>query len=60
MKPWLLCLALGSLLVAADSASAQGKKKAGRRSGWLTDYESAKVLARKTGKPLMVVFRCEP
>jgi hypothetical protein len=33
---------------------------AGRESdGWLTDYETARVIARRSGKPLFVVFRCE-
>ncbi len=26
---------------------------------WLRDYEEAQTLARKTRKPLFVVFRCE-
>lgn len=26
---------------------------------WLRDYEQARVLARLTGRPLFVVFRCE-
>jgi hypothetical protein len=26
---------------------------------WLTDWEVARTLARKTGKPIFVVFRCE-
>lgn len=28
--------------------------------GWRTDYESARAEAKRSGKPLMVVFRCEP
>jgi hypothetical protein len=28
--------------------------------GWLKDYEEGRRLARETGKPLFVVFRCEP
>lgn len=30
------------------------------RYGWLLDYHEARALARKAGKPLMVVFRCVP
>jgi hypothetical protein len=26
---------------------------------WHEDYDAARALARKTGKPLFVVFRCE-
>jgi hypothetical protein len=28
-----------------------------RKSSWLTDYETAKVLASRTDRPLFVVFR---
>jgi len=28
--------------------------------GWHTDYAIAQAEARKTGKPLMIVFRCQP
>jgi hypothetical protein len=28
--------------------------------GWHTDYATARAEARKTGKPIMLVFRCEP
>jgi len=30
------------------------------RNGWLFDYTQGKAVAAKTGKPLMVVFRCVP
>lgn len=29
------------------------------RIGWVYDYEEGKRLARESGKPLWVVFRCE-
>ncbi len=28
-----------------------------REPGWLTDYAEAQALARRTGRPLLVVFR---
>lgn len=28
--------------------------------GWRTDYATAKAEAKRTGKPMLVVFRCEP
>ncbi|HEX3148232.1 MAG TPA: Trx7/PDZ domain-containing (seleno)protein [Gemmataceae bacterium] len=31
-----------------------------RANGWHTDYTSAKAEAKRTGKPLFVVFRCDP
>ena len=44
-----------SILMAAPS-SAQVSKN---RSGWLNDFSTAKAEAKKTGKPILVVFRCE-
>jgi hypothetical protein len=58
MNCYSLATALGLLAACTNLAHAQGRKPA--RAGWETDYEVAKELARKTGKPLMVVFRCEP
>jgi len=58
MRPFLLAISIGLLPPSADPAHAQAPKRA--RQGWHNDYEVAKDLARKTGKPLMVVFRCEP
>lgn len=34
--------------------------ESGIEFGWLTDYQEALQVARTTGKPLMVVFRCFP
>ncbi len=31
-----------------------------KEHGWFTSYEAARAEAKRTGKPLMVVFRCEP
>jgi hypothetical protein len=28
--------------------------------GWLNNLDQAKAEARKTGKPIFLVFRCEP
>ena len=28
--------------------------------GWRTDYAAAKEEAKRTGRPMAVVFRCEP
>ncbi len=52
----MLRIALLSLLLVAASAHAQPKS----RTGWLSDYAAARAEAKRTGKPLMVVFRCEP
>jgi hypothetical protein len=29
-------------------------------AGWWTDYALARAAARQSGKPLFVVFRCQP
>jgi len=44
----------------AGSADAEPVAQAAQKAGWLTDYQAAKKLARETGKPLFVVFRCQP
>jgi hypothetical protein len=50
------------LLACASSAFAQNSpaSKLAPQKGWLTDLTAAKAQARNTGKPLMVVFRCDP
>lgn len=30
------------------------------RHGWLSDYRQAREVARKTGKPILLEFRCIP
>ncbi|MDB5338980.1 MAG: hypothetical protein JWN70_4599 [Planctomycetaceae bacterium] len=49
---WRLLLVL---LFVALTASASAQEKV---SGWHTDLDSASKLARESGKPLFVVFRC--
>jgi hypothetical protein len=40
---------------------AQGPaSKAAVSKGWYVNYEQARAAARQSGKPMMVVFRCEP
>lgn len=51
-------IALIVSLVAITPAFAQ--KVNPQATGWHTDYASAKAEAKRTGKPLFVVFRCEP
>jgi hypothetical protein len=36
-----------------------GATPAAQKSIWLTDYDKARRLARESGKPIFVVFRCE-
>jgi hypothetical protein len=51
-----LLLGVSVLLIAPLDAPAQPQKA----FGWLKDYEAGKAEARRTGKPIFLVFRCEP
>jgi hypothetical protein len=55
-----LRMPLAGLIVAGLALSAHAKELNPRKLGWHSDYASAKAEARRSGKPLMVVFRCEP
>jgi len=48
---------LVSLLLAAPAFAQRNNSKA---NGWHTDYAAARAEAKRSGKPLFVVFRCEP
>lgn len=50
---------LASLLVASGTSSAAPKPEPAK-FGWHTDYAAAKTEAKRTGKPIFLVFRCEP
>ena len=52
-------LAVGCVMLAHTQAQGP-KSQLAVKHGWLLNYEQGRALARKTGKPLMVVFRCEP
>jgi hypothetical protein len=55
------CLISGALTLALFTTSnAQPVAELAQKKGWLTDYAAAKATARQSGKPLMVVFRCQP
>lgn len=51
-------------LLVVGSASAQPGRRGGREEGaeygWRSNYAAARAEAKRTGKPLMVVFRCVP
>jgi hypothetical protein len=51
-----LLLSVSVLLFTAGRAPAQPQ----RAFGWQRDYEAGKAEARRTGKPIFLVFRCEP
>jgi len=59
-------LAVGVLLSIASAAAADQPKVAEvppvdveGKLQWLYDYQKAKALARVSGRPMFVVFRCE-
>jgi hypothetical protein len=61
----LVFLVLALIALAAGPAAAQprGRFREGRAAaagGWLRSLEQGLALARASGKPLMVVLRCEP
>lgn len=49
-----------ALLVIPAAADARGPALNVAKYGWHTDYAEARAEARKTGKPIFLVFRCEP
>lgn len=49
---------LAAFLAPAADLTAQPSKK--DKFGWLSDYPAARAEAMKSGKPILLVFRCEP
>jgi hypothetical protein len=58
MKSWMFGVVGLGLLTFGQGAAQTGKAAATK--GWHASLEEAKAAAKKNGKPLMVVFRCEP
>jgi hypothetical protein len=51
-------LGLLAAVLAFGSGGAAGPRKAETASPWLTDYARGREEAARTGKPMLVVFRC--
>jgi hypothetical protein len=49
-----------ALVLLPGTADAQSRKADPAAFGWHTDYDAARAEARRTGKPIFLVFRCEP
>ena len=47
------------LLATAAPVAAQDRGPP-RAFGWQSDYAAARAEAKRTGKPIFLVFRCEP
>ena len=61
MRRWLTGSVFGlAFLAAGDRAAGQPAGQRALKSGWLTDYQAAKAIARASARPLFVVFRCQP
>jgi hypothetical protein len=61
MRWWLMESLLGlALLSCGGQVRGQHPEPAAKQAGWLTDYQAARAAARSSGKPLFVVFRCQP
>ncbi len=52
---WLTAAVCGLGILAGNGLAADA-----RVPGWESDYAAARVKARKTGMPMLVVFRCVP
>jgi hypothetical protein len=52
--------ALAGLLLAIVSTAAAPPKLDPAKYGWYADYAAATAEAKRTGKPIFLVFRCEP
>ena len=52
-------LAATVALTLGSTAAAQTGRLA-LKNGWMTDYPTAKAEAKRTGKPIFLVFRCDP
>ena len=53
-------LAASAVLLLAGVAGAAPPKPDPTKYGWYTDFSAAKAEAKRTGKPIFLVFRCEP
>ena len=61
MRWWLTGILLGlAFLGVGGKVIGQHPEPAAKQAGWLTDYQAARAVARSSGKPLFVVFRCQP
>jgi hypothetical protein len=56
---WMLTLLATTAIVQSAGAQSPASKVAAK-IGWHSSLDAARTEARKTGKPLMVVLRCDP
>ncbi|MCI0641842.1 MAG: thioredoxin family protein [Gemmataceae bacterium] len=59
--PRSLLIALFAVFVFSPTAPAQTKaSQIAKKLGWHSELDGARTLARQTGKPIFLVFRCDP
>jgi hypothetical protein len=49
-----------ALVLLPHAAFSQASKADLARNGWRSDYASGLREAKRTGKPILLVFRCDP
>ncbi|MBI2806868.1 MAG: hypothetical protein HYX68_17960 [Planctomycetes bacterium] len=59
MRWHTLAFTIGLALTSAGAAQSPATKIAPQK-GWLNNLDAARARALKTGKPMLVVFRCDP
>ena len=59
MKSYTIAAILGFGLTTSAIAQSPASREAPQK-GWHSTLEPARAQAQKTGKPLMVIFRCDP
>lgn len=57
MPRFVVAIAVIGIFSVQTHAQPRGR---GERNGWLYSLSEGKTEARRTGKPLMVMVRCEP
>jgi hypothetical protein len=55
-----LMIVAGVLLTASTASAQSAASKVAGKYGWHTSWETARAEAQRAGKPLFVVFRCDP
>lgn len=60
MKSYVYLALLGCALSANPVFAQSATSKIAPSKGWLSDLAAARAQAQKTGKPMLVVFRCDP
>jgi hypothetical protein len=61
MPRWGVIAGVLACVTAGDAAAQQmSVSQLAKAKGWHSTYETARAEAARTGKPLLVVFRCEP